>query len=629
MVNQEQELTPSKDKSAILNEVFGFDLRSLALFRIATALVILADLIIRAGDLTAHYSDYGILPREYLIDTPVDRWYWSLHLLSGQPFVQGLVFLFAGVMAIFLLVGYRTRFATIATWALIISLHNRNPHILFAADEVLRAYMFWAMFLPWGAVYSVDSALNTSTKTLPKRFASIATFAFMVQQVLIYAGSAAYKAKSEVWHDGSAVYYALNFDQYATPIGLFFLHNLPWLLAPFTIFALWFEIFAPLIIFIPFKVTFWRCLAVILFIFLHINFGLFFTLEIFPFLSSASWLAFIPSPVWDHLENKIKNKPREGLAIYYDADCGFCKKVVHLLRTFLILPRTPLRMAQDYEEIYADMQKYNSWVVVDWEGNHHFKWEAIAYVVSLSPIFAFLAPILRISPLMSIGNKFYETIAINRTFAGKFTAPLQFRPLKVEPSLTLNIVALILFLLTLFWNFESFVTQTVSRRPEFDKKPDFFSTAYKLVNRKIFNQIEPLGKLTRLDQYWTIFAPSPPRDDGWHVIEGKLNNGKTVDLMWGKNQVTFDKPTRQERDNTYKNARWRTFYINLNRSIGDRLYPYYASYMCRQWNNNHSNTEQLEDLTIYFMDERTVPQGENQTVEKTLDYQASCNNEQK
>jgi predicted DCC family thiol-disulfide oxidoreductase YuxK len=629
MVNQDQPLRQNppdeSEQSGRLNQLFGFDLRSLALFRIGIALVVLADLIIRAGDLTAHYSDDGILPRSYLIETPVNPWYWSIHLLSGQPFVQGLVFLLAGLIAFALLVGYRTRLATIATWVLVISLHNRHPYVIFAADDVLRALLFWAMFLPWGAVYSVDSALNNSSQPLPKRFASIATFAFMVQQVLIYAGSAAYKAKSEVWHDGSAVYYALSFDQYATPIGQFFLAHLAWLLPPLTIFALWFEFFGPFLIFIPVKITFFRCLAILLFISLHISFGLFFTLELFPYLSIASWLAFIPSPIWDYLGEKMqKNKARQGLVIYYDRDCGFCKKVVHLLRTFLILPGTPLRMAQDYEAIYADMEKYNSWVVVDGQGNHHYKWEAMAYVVSLSPLFFCFAPILRIPPLMSLGNKIYETIASNRRLASKFTAPLQFRSLQLEPSLTLNIVALILFLLTLLWNVTSFVEQTVARRPEFDRKPDFFSFAYKLLNRKTFNQIEPLGKLTRLDQNWTIFAPSPPRDDGWHVIQGNLNNGKTVDLMWHKEQITFAKPTRQERDNTYHNSRWRTFYINLNRSIGGRLYPYYASYLCRQWNKTHSPQQQLTNVTIYYMDERTVPPGETQTVEKKVHYQADC-----
>ena len=612
---------------SILQQVFGLDLRSLALFRIGLALVIIIDLIIRAGDLRAHYSDYGISPRSDSIDQFIDPWYWSIHLINGQPFVQGLLFILAGLIALALLFGYRTRLATIASWAMVISLHNRNHELLFAVDAVLRALLFWAMFLPLGGCYSVDSALDSSKKPPAKLFASVATFALMVQQVLIYAGSAAYKAKSEVWHDGTAVYYALSFDQYATPVGLFFLHHLSWLLAPFTLFSLWFEFIAPFIIFIPWRVTFFRCLAVILFVLLHLSFGLFFTLELFPFLSIASWLVFIPSAIWDNLATKLKTKQRQGLTIYYDADCGFCKKVVYLLRTFLILPGTPLLIAQQEESIYAEMQKHNSWVVVDWQGSNHYKWEAISYVVSLSPVFGFMASILRLSLIMSIGTKFYETIASNRKIAGNFTAPLKFRPLDIKPTLTLNIITLIFLLLTLTWNLTRFVEQTVFRRPEKEKKQDFYSLAYKILNRKTFNQIKPLGKLTRLDQSWSIFAPSPPQDDGWHVIEGKLKNDQTVDLLWGKEQISFDKPTREERDKLYRNSRWRTYFINLNRSIGQRLYPYYASYLCREWNRAQQNKQKLDSLTIYFMDEKTAPPNETQNVERTIDYEQSCSDE--
>jgi hypothetical protein len=621
MTTKEEKLASSTSK---LGEVFGFDLRSLALFRIGLALVIISDLIIRAGDLRTHYSDYGVTPRSFLIEDLIDPWYWSIHLINGEPFVQGLLFLLAGLIALALLVGYRTKLATIASWAMVISLHNRNPQLLFAVDDVLRALLFWAMFLPLGASYSVDSALNSSKQPLPKRFASVATFALMVQQVLIYAGSASYKAKSEVWHDGSAVYYALSFDQYATSLGQFFLHHLPWLLPAFTIFAFWFEWLAPFIIFIPFRVTFFRCVAVVLFILLHIGFGLFFTLEIFPFLSIASWLAFIPSSVWDSLAKRIQTPPRQGLKIYYDADCGFCKKVVYLLRTFLILPDTPLLMAQDEELIYAEMQNYNSWVVVDWQGNHHYKWEALTYVVGLSPVFALVAPVLRLPPLMYIGTKFYQTIACNRKIAGKFTAPLKFRALEIKPSLTLNVIALSLLLLTLIWNLTSFVDQTVYRRKERENKQDFYSLGYKFLHRKTFNNIDPLGRLTRLDQSWSIFAPSPPRDDGWHVIEGYLKNGDTVDVLWGREKISWEKPTRQQRDNLYRNSRWRTYFINLNRSIGNKLYPYYASYICRQWNSVHQGNKQLDKFTIYFMDERTVAPDETQNVEKKIHYEQSC-----
>ena len=46
-----------------LSDVFGIDTRSLAVFRIGLALTILLDLVLRAQDLGAHYTDAGVLPR--------------------------------------------------------------------------------------------------------------------------------------------------------------------------------------------------------------------------------------------------------------------------------------------------------------------------------------------------------------------------------------------------------------------------------------------------------------------------------------------------------------------------------------------------------------------------------------
>ena len=49
---------------AFSSEAFGADLRSLALMRIGAATLLLVDLAMRAGDLIAHYTDAGVLPRE-------------------------------------------------------------------------------------------------------------------------------------------------------------------------------------------------------------------------------------------------------------------------------------------------------------------------------------------------------------------------------------------------------------------------------------------------------------------------------------------------------------------------------------------------------------------------------------
>lgn len=619
-INSEKNLKSQNKLITIIQNIFSFDLRSLALFRIGLALVIIADLLIRFGDIEAHYTDSGLLPRNDLINGLLKPWYWSIHLLSGELFVQQIIFVFALFFALLLLIGYRTRLATIISWILLISLHNRNPALLFAGDDTLRAILFWAMFLPLGASYSVDSALNTSTKPLPKRVISGATLGFILQLCYIYMFSAWFKHQSPLWsEEGSAVYYALSFDRYATGFGQFLLSLKP-LLPTMNFGALWFEWLGALLLFVPWKNHFFRGIAIVAFISLHISFGLSFTIGIFPALCIVAWLAFIPIQAWDWLEKKTKTKERAGLKINYDKDCGFCKKIVHFLRTFLILPGTPLLVAQENPDIYADMEKYNSWVVEDWQENRYFKWQGIIYVVSLSPLLWWLAPILKIKPLAAIGNKIYETIANNRRLAGKFTSPFKYTSLQVKPSLTFNIITLFIVALVTLWNFTSFANSYI-----FHQSPTTTSQIIKRVTHsKTAQSIQWLGALTRLDQSWSIFAPNPPRDDGWQVIIGNLKDGSKVDVLRDKPTISWDKPTIKERNKLYQNMQWRTYFINLNRNIGEKLYPHYGNYLCQEWNSTHQVNQKLENIDIYFMSEQTVAPGERQTLEKQQHWQQSC-----
>jgi predicted DCC family thiol-disulfide oxidoreductase YuxK len=607
-----------------LEEIFGFDLRSLGLFRVCLALVVLADLFARFQNVVAHYSDAGALPLSSLPKVLASPFYWSIFALNGSAIVQSLLFLVAIAIAFLLLVGYRTRLATIATWAMIVSLHHRNPLLLFAADDVIRAILFWSMFLPLGATYSVDSALNTNPNPLPKRILSGATIAFMVQICFIYMWSAAFKTKSETWWpDGTAVYYALSYDRYATAFAGFLLALPLPLQKIFTFSALGFEWVGPLLIFIPFRNSFFKIVAIVSFILLHVGFGLSFHLGIFPFLSISHWLPLIPSVVWDRLDRRIQTPEREGLRINYDRDCGFCKKVVYFLRTFLILPRTPILVAQDNPSVYEDMERYNSWVVEDWQGKRYFKWEGIAYIVSLSPILWWLAPILRVPPLMAIGTRVYEWIASHRRFMGNFTRWFTFRPLVVRSYPPLNILAIALLLFTTVWNVRGFVRQSVERgdlaTPEIQAIDRFF-------RRRTFNILDSFARITRLDQYWSIFAPAPPRDDGWYVAVSRLADGSEVDLFRQGQPISWDKPTDTDRNRQYKTMQWRQYFINLDRAIGRSVYSEFSAYLCRDWNSRHDDSRRVKSLDIYILRERTVPPGEVQTVEKQLLWKQDCSN---
>ncbi|HEY9858081.1 MAG TPA: hypothetical protein V6D16_01145, partial [Candidatus Obscuribacterales bacterium] len=203
-----------------------------------------------------------------------------------------------------------------------------------------------------------------------------------------------------------------------------------------------------------------------------------------------------------------------------------------------------------------------------------------------------------------VGTKFYETVASNRRAAGQFTKPLKFRPLGVRSSRPLNLITLLLFAYTFIWNLRSFA-------------PDVF-------NRRTLNSVDGISRVTRLDQSWSIFAPAPPRDDGWYVIPGQLADGTEVDVFKDGAPVSYEKPSLKVRNAIYRNMQWRSYLINLNRAVGKKLYPYYGEYLCRSWNAQHQGANQIKSLEVYFIKERTVPPGKPQTVEKTQTWQQSC-----
>jgi predicted DCC family thiol-disulfide oxidoreductase YuxK len=562
-------------------EVFGTDLRSLAALRVGVSILILFDLAQRAGDLVAHYTDFGTVPRIAIIEQLVSRWYVSLHLISGVWQVQALLFIIAGLFGLAMLVGYRTTLVTIGSWIFLTSLQTRNPIVGHGGDMFLRVVLFWAMFLPWGSCYSVDSAWNLSYTKNPRNFLSWGTVAYVMQIVFVYWFTFILKSGREWWSEGSAIYYALSIDYYATSIGQFLL-QFPWLMQMTTYGVLWFEALGPLLLLSPLWTGPSRSAAILGFWMLHFGILLTLALGLFPLIGIVSMLFFLPSFLWDRLAAYLDKKTRGELAIYYDQDCGFCWRSVRLMKTFLLLGEAELIPAQNDATVETEMRRHNSWVIVDAAGTRHFGFDAAPVIADASPLLWPLSAFMKLSSVRWLGNSFYRFVSLHRKNSCNINSSMAERS---APNFRLswmsNLGIVILMVYVTVWNLTTIPNLGIrmSERGRF------------------------IGYILRLDQIWNMFAPFPAKDDGWYVMPGRLNGGRIVDVFRGGKEIDWEKPDFLSQ--THKNQRWRRYMEQVRKHRS--FLPYYAQYLCRDWNRRHSAGEALIELEIFYVLEWTLP----------------------
>jgi hypothetical protein len=280
-------------------EVFAVDVRSLAALRVVLALTVLADLALRAPNLRVHYSDEGLLPRQVLLEY-LDPWLWSVALSNGTPFFQGLLFTLAAAAAVGLLLGYRTRLMTVVVWLLMLSLHWRNPAIGYSADGLLRLLLFWSLFLPLGAVWSLDRRRGLSPEPASVRVLSPATAGLLLQIACMYWFTALLKTGREWRVDGTALSSALSIEELATPLGTALL-QFHALLQALTFLTLGIETVAPLLLFSPVWTVTLRLVGIAALVALQVGIWLTLAVGIFPWLAAACMVGFLPSGFWEAL----------------------------------------------------------------------------------------------------------------------------------------------------------------------------------------------------------------------------------------------------------------------------------------------------------------------------------------
>ena len=201
-----------------LRETFRVDTRSLAVFRVFIGLLVIADILLRSRNFSFYYTDNGVVTQElaqlYAPDDAVSVYY----LTSDSTLIAGL-FLAQVLVAIALIVGFRTRIAMILTFLGVISLDFHNPLVLSYADTLFRMLCFFAIFLPLGERWSIDAVHRDRS---PRRsFAGIASALILGQMVYMYLRNGYHKSNDEtgLWQSGDAAPHVFGIDEMTYLLG--------------------------------------------------------------------------------------------------------------------------------------------------------------------------------------------------------------------------------------------------------------------------------------------------------------------------------------------------------------------------------------------------------------------------
>jgi uncharacterized membrane protein YphA (DoxX/SURF4 family) len=285
-----------------LKRLFSVDARSLAAFRIGFGVLIACDLFARFPLIEALYTDQGFVPREIvplgvLGHTPFDVYRFDGSYAWAAAWI-GLTF----VCSLLFAVGLWTRLSSVVLWVLMLALARRNQVAVDGGDAVALSLLFWSMFLPLGACWSLDARRRGSSA---KIVCSPATAALLLQPALLYFMAGLAKDTS-AWRDGYAVILALNETEWVMPLGIWLRQHerAVRVLSDATRIV---EIGAPLLLFLPVFTQRARGVAIFLLIGLQVGLASTLRLHFFPFYSSVAWLSFVPSSWWDRLSQRVSS----------------------------------------------------------------------------------------------------------------------------------------------------------------------------------------------------------------------------------------------------------------------------------------------------------------------------------
>lgn len=268
------------------------DHRSLTAFRIVLALGVLLDLWQRLINVPYFYSEGGLLPRELWEQVYGDAaYYWTIHFFDLPWLIGGLLIVQLG-LALALLVGFRTRWVSLLSWFLLLSLVLRNPLLFYGGDKLAPILLLIGAFLPLSR--------RSQRTSLTGGVSRLALLWLLVQMAVLYIASGVAKLESRAWLDSSALPHVLEMNMLVRPLGTWFA-QFGVLVRPLSVVTPWAEMVLPLLFFVPLWRGRVRALAILALLGLNVGIQSMIDVGFFMFYASAGLLGLLPPQFWEDL----------------------------------------------------------------------------------------------------------------------------------------------------------------------------------------------------------------------------------------------------------------------------------------------------------------------------------------
>ncbi len=261
-----------------------------------------ADSLLRTRDISLMLAPDGMFPLAALREFFGDRWAWSLAFVIDATWWGAALLALQGLAGLALAIGINTRVATIAAWGAVMSIVRRTAPATNAGDEWLCCLLFWSMFLPLGAAWSVDAWRRGTPRPFPT-VRSPATIALVLQLAVVYLGAGLSKC-NPAWLAGDAVATALSLFDHGTSWGDWLArHERACRFLGWSVLGL--ELVGPVLLVATGRPGV-RFALVVVFCFFHAATAALMSLGLFAFVGLAAWLAIVPSAAWASFTPRVR-----------------------------------------------------------------------------------------------------------------------------------------------------------------------------------------------------------------------------------------------------------------------------------------------------------------------------------